>query len=93
VVFARWLLKRPRLLLLDEPTRGVDVGARFEIYRIIRELAADGMGVVLVSSDLSEVLGLADRIIVLREGRQISEINALQASQEMVLHDCYGGRK
>lgn len=93
VVFARWLMKRPRLLLLDEPTRGVDVGARFEIYRIIRELAADGMGVVLVSSDLSEVLGLADRIIVLREGRQISEINALQASQEIVLHDCYGGRK
>ena len=90
VVFARWLLRRPRLLLLDEPTRGVDIGARFEIYRIIRELAAAGMGVVLVSSDLSEVLGLADRIIVLREGRQMTEINASEVSQEMVLHYCYG---
>ena len=69
VVFAKWLLGKPRVLLLDEPSRGVDVGARFEIYRIVRELAAGGAGVILASSDLTEILGLADRILVLREGR------------------------
>ncbi|MFC1465245.1 MAG: sugar ABC transporter ATP-binding protein [Candidatus Brachytrichaceae bacterium NZ_4S206] len=90
VVFARWLHAPPRVLLLDEPTRGVDVGARFEIYRIIRELAAAGVGVVLVSSDLEELLSLADRLIVLREGRQLAELPAAGLSQEALLHYCYG---
>ncbi|MCS7056824.1 MAG: sugar ABC transporter ATP-binding protein [Thermoflexales bacterium] len=90
VVFARWLHTRLRMLLLDEPTRGVDVGARFEIYRTIRELAAAGIGIVLVSSDLSELLGLAHRVIVLREGRQLAELPAAGLSQEALLHYCYG---
>lgn len=90
VVFGRWLHTNPRILLLDEPTRGVDVGARFEIYRIIREMAAAGIGIVLVSSDMPELLGLADRLIVLREGRQLAELPAAGMSQETLLHYCYG---
>ena len=69
IVLAKWLLTKPRVLILDEPTRGVDVGAKFEIYRIIRQLAAEGTAILLVSSELPEVLGLADRIITLAEGR------------------------
>nr|WP_262983186.1 hypothetical protein [Paracoccus mutanolyticus] len=68
-MLAQWLLTRPRVLILDEPTRGVDIGAKSEIYRIIRELAAQGAAILLVSSELPEVLGLADRIAVMAEGR------------------------
>jgi ribose transport system ATP-binding protein len=71
VVLARWLLQGCTVLLLDEPTRGVDVGARAEIYALVRRLAADGVAVVLVSSEVPEVLGLADRVLVLREGRVV----------------------
>jgi ribose transport system ATP-binding protein len=67
-VLARWLLRGCRVLLLDEPTRGVDVGARAELYAVIRRLADDGLAVLLVSSEVPEVLGLADRVLVLREG-------------------------
>ncbi len=70
VILGRWLLARPRLLLLDEPTRGIDVGARAEIYELIRALVEQGMGVLLASSDLPEVLGLCHRVIVLREGHR-----------------------
>lgn len=76
VVIARWLLKGCRVLLLDEPTRGVDVGARTDLYRLIRRLASRGVGVLLVSSEMPEVLGLADRVLVLRDGRVIHEGNA-----------------
>jgi ABC-type sugar transport system ATPase subunit len=93
VVFARWLIQSPRILLLDEPSRGVDVGARYEIYRIIRDLAAHGVGIVLVSSDLTELLGLADRVIVMREGHQMAELNTAGLSQETVLRYCYGEEK
>jgi ribose transport system ATP-binding protein len=90
VVFARWLAGDARILMLDEPSRGVDVGARFEIYRLIRELAAQGAGILLVSSDLNELLGLSDRVIVMREGGQMAELDAQEASQERVLRICYG---
>ena len=69
VVLARWLALRPRVLLLDEPTRGVDIGAKAEIYRLIRDIAARGVAVLMISSELPEVLGMSDRILVLREGR------------------------
>jgi ABC-type sugar transport system ATPase subunit len=69
VVLARWLALRPKVLLLDEPTRGVDIGAKAEIYRLIREIAARGVAVLMISSELPEVLGMSDRILVLREGR------------------------
>jgi len=90
VVFARWLVGRARILLLNEPTRGVDVGARYEIYRIIRELTARGVAILLVSSDLNELLGLADRVIVMREGRQIAELDNASLTQETILRYCYG---
>ncbi|TMZ54503.1 sugar ABC transporter ATP-binding protein, partial [Klebsiella pneumoniae] len=72
-VVARWLVHGCRVLLLDEPTRGVDVGARAELYRLMHELTASGVAVVLVSSEIPEVLGLADRVLVLREGRVLAE--------------------
>jgi ribose transport system ATP-binding protein len=85
VLVARWLFAGSTIFLLDEPTRGVDVAARAEIYRAIKELADSGAAVVLVSSDLPELLGLADRILVMRRGRLIAEMNAQQTNQEEVL--------
>ena len=85
VVVARWLLGRTKLLLLDEPTRGVDVGARAELYGVIRRLADDGVGVLLVSSEVPEVLGLADRVLVMREGRLIREAPAADLDESTVL--------
>jgi ribose transport system ATP-binding protein len=101
VVLGRWLVdptrptpemsERPlrpsstRLLLLDEPTRGVDVGARADLYRVIRRLADDGMGVLMVSSEVPEVLGLADRLLVMREGRIVREAPAGELDEESVL--------
>jgi ribose transport system ATP-binding protein len=85
VVVGRWLLGGTKLLLLDEPTRGVDVGARAELYQVIRGLAADGVGVLLVSSEVPEVLGLADRVLVMREGRLIHEAPAEELAEDTVL--------
>ena len=90
VVFAKWLMGRTEILLLDEPTRGVDVGARFEIYRIVRETAARGVGIILASSDLSEVLGLADRVLVMRDGGLEVILPGKGLDQETVLRYCYG---
>jgi ribose transport system ATP-binding protein len=84
-LLARWLLKDCRLLLLDEPTRGVDVGARAELYAVIRRLADSGVGIVLVSSEIPEVLGLADRVLVIREGRVLRECDARQLDEHQVL--------
>ena len=85
VVLARWLLGSTRLLLLDEPTRGVDVGARVEIYGLIRRLAEQGLGVLLVSSEVPEVLGLADRVLVMRDGRIIRTARAEDLDEHQVL--------
>ena len=85
VVVGRWLLGDTRLLLLDEPTRGVDVGARAELYKVIRDLAAKGVGILLVSSEVPEVLGLADRVLVMREGRLVHEAPAAQVTEDDVL--------
>ncbi|MFC0532531.1 sugar ABC transporter ATP-binding protein [Phytohabitans kaempferiae] len=85
VVVGRWLLGDTRLLLLDEPTRGVDVGARAELYQVIRDLAAQGVGVLLVSSEVPEVLGLADRVLVMREGRVVREAPAGEIDEDTVL--------
>ncbi|MFJ9407914.1 sugar ABC transporter ATP-binding protein [Streptomyces sp. NPDC101393] len=84
-VLARWLLRGCRVLLLDEPTRGVDVGARAELYAVIRRLADDGVAVLMVSSEVPEVLGLADRVLVLREGRVVHEGAALSLDEHRVL--------
>ena len=85
VVLARWLIYGCRVLLLDEPTRGVDAAARAEIYGLIRELAGQGMAVVVVSSEISEVIGLADRVLVLREGRLISDVPAADITEQQIL--------
>jgi ABC-type sugar transport system ATPase subunit len=86
VVLARWLATQPRVLLLDEPTKGVDVGAKYEIHGIVRSVAAEGAACLVVSSDLPEVLSLADRILVMREGRLQGEIAAAFATEERVMH-------
>jgi ribose transport system ATP-binding protein len=85
VVLARWLLRGCRLLILDEPTRGVDVGARTEIYRLVRRLADSGVGVLMVSSEIPEVLGLADRVLVVREGRVVHTGPAAEVDESRVL--------
>ncbi|MFC0098915.1 sugar ABC transporter ATP-binding protein [Micromonospora marina] len=85
VVVGRWLLGDTKLLLLDEPTRGVDVGARTELYQVIRALAAQGVGVLLVSSEVPEVLGLADRVLVMREGRVVRTAPATELDENTVL--------
>jgi ribose transport system ATP-binding protein len=85
VVLARWLLRECRVLLLDEPTRGVDVGARSEIYTLVRSLADSGVAVVVVSSEVEEVLGLADRVLVVREGRIVHEGPATELDEARVL--------
>ncbi len=85
VVLARWLLRKCRVLLLDEPTRGVDVGARTEIYALIRQLADTGVAVVVVSSDVEEVLGLADRVLVIREGTVVHEGPSTELDESRVL--------
>ena len=85
VVLARWLMRDCRVLLLDEPTRGVDVGARSEIYQLIRSLADRGVAVVVVSSEIEEVLGLADRVLVVREGQVVHESSATEIDEATVL--------
>ena len=89
VVFARAIAGRPSVLLLDEPTRGVDVGAKFEIYSLIRELSAAGAAIVMASSDLPELLGLADRILIMREGRQHGIVDAAGLGQADLLNLFY----
>ena len=76
MLLARWLATKAKVLLFDEPTKGVDVGAKAEIYKVIGDLAAEGLGVVVVSSYLPEVLGLADRVVVMREGGVAGELPA-----------------
>ncbi|MBA2504169.1 MAG: ATP-binding cassette domain-containing protein [Pyrinomonadaceae bacterium] len=85
VVLAKWLLTNPRVLFLDEPTRGIDVGAKQEIYREINRLAREGLAIVLVSSELPEVLGLSDRVLVLHEGRVTGEFTRADATPEKVM--------
>jgi ABC-type sugar transport system ATPase subunit len=85
-ILARWLLIEPRLLLLDEPTRGIDVGAKAEIYQLIRRLAGQGRAILMTSSELPELLAVADRILVLCEGRLTAEIPRAEASEEVIMH-------
>ena len=85
VVLGRWLTVGPRVLILDEPTRGVDIGAKYEIYRIINELARDGVAVLVVSSDLPEALGISDRVLVVRGGRIVAELDRAEATEEAVM--------
>ena len=85
VVLSKWLFTNPEVLILDEPTRGIDVGAKYEIYTLIAQLAADGKCVIVISSEMPELLGLTDRIYVMNEGRFIAEMPTAEASQEKIM--------
>ena len=85
VVLARWLLRRCRVLLLDEPTRGVDVATKAELYRLISDLATDGLGVLVVSSELEELVGICSRVLVMREGEVVAEVDGATASERELL--------
>jgi ABC-type sugar transport system ATPase subunit len=90
VVLAKMLARRPKVLLMDEPTRGIDVGTKAEIYRLIRELAATGTTVIAVSSELPELIGMSDRILIMHEGRVSGEVLAADADEELLLSFAYG---
>ena len=86
VVIAKWLATDPRLLIIDEPTRGIDVGTKAEVHRLLSELAGEGMAVLMISSELPEVLGMADRVLVVCEGRLTADIPRAEATPESVMH-------
>jgi rhamnose transport system ATP-binding protein len=90
VMLSKWLNAQPKLLILDEPTRGIDVGAKAEVHHMINELAGQGLGIILISSDLPEVLAMSDRIVVMREGRQMATLTREEASQEIVMTAAMG---
>jgi len=90
VVIAKWLATQPRVLILDEPTRGIDIGAKVEVHRIISELAGGGLGIILISSDLPEVLAMSDRVLVMHEGRLTAELSRAEATEERVMFAATG---
>jgi ribose transport system ATP-binding protein len=85
VVIAKWLATQPRILILDEPTRGIDVGAKAEVHGLMSRLAATGVSILMISSELPEILGMSDRILVVRQGRISAEFTRQEASQEKIL--------
>lgn len=85
VILAKWLMLSPEVLIIDEPTRGIDVGAKKEIYELLNELKASGKAIIMISSDLPEVLGISDRIMVMSEGRISGELNRDEANQESIM--------
>ncbi|CAM5701293.1 sugar ABC transporter ATP-binding protein [Streptomyces violaceorubidus] len=85
VILAKWLATGPKVLIVDEPTRGIDVGTKAEVHRLLSQLAADGVAVLMISSDLPEVLGMADRVLVMHEGRLTAEIPRTDATEETVM--------
>lgn len=85
VILARWLASKPKILILDEPTKGIDVGAKSEFYNLIFECAKHNMGIIVISSELPEVIGVSDRIIVMRNGKIVGEAESLEATEEKLL--------
>lgn len=92
VVFAKWLMAGPKLFILDEPTRGIDVGAKYEIYKIMNELVQDGMSIIMISSELPELLGMCDRIYAVCEGTITGEVDKKDFSQELIMNYATGGK-
>lgn len=93
VVLGKWLMTNPKILILDEPTRGIDVGAKFEIYNIMNELVKQGVAIIMVSSELPELLGMSHRIMVISEGQYAGEFNAEEATQETIMTAATGGNR
>jgi ABC-type sugar transport system ATPase subunit len=90
VVLGKWLAAEPRILILDEPTHGVDVGTKADVHRTISHLAAQGLTILLISSELPEILGMSDRVLVMREGRLVAELSRSEATQETVIQAAAG---
>jgi ABC-type sugar transport system ATPase subunit len=90
VMFARWLFRRPHVLIADEPTRGIDVGAKRAIYELLASLAADGMAVLLISSEFDEILGLSHRVYVMRSGKIAAEFNKSELTEDAVMKAAFG---
>ena len=93
VVLAKWLATKPSLLILDEPTRGVDVGAKYEIYNIINQLAAEGIAVIFISSELPEVINMCDSVCVVKEGKVVKQLEKSELSQENIMYLAAGGKE
>ena len=91
VVLAKWIATNPKILILDEPTRGVDIGAKKEIYHVINQMASLGVAMIMVSSELPEVLGMSDRIMVVREGEVRGILDGKEADQEKIMTLATGG--
>ena len=85
VLLAKWMFAEPDILILDEPTRGIDVGAKYEIYSLMNKLVEEGMSIIMISSELSEVLGMSDRLYVMSEGTITGELSAEEATEEKVM--------
>jgi rhamnose transport system ATP-binding protein len=90
VVLAKWLARGPQVLIIDEPTRGIDVGTKAEVHRLLDELVGQGMAVLMISSELPEVLGMADRVLVIREGRLVAEIARADADEDSIMRAATG---
>jgi rhamnose transport system ATP-binding protein len=90
VVLSKWLDTKPRILVLDEPTRGIDVGAKVEVHHLIDELVKQGIAIILISSDMPELLPMSDRILIMREGRQMDIVDARTTTQEAILAEAMG---
>jgi rhamnose transport system ATP-binding protein len=90
VVLAKWLATEPKVLIVDEPTRGIDVGTKAEVHRLLSELAGRGVAVLMISSELPEVLGMADRVLVMHEGRLTGELSRAEADEERVMRAATG---
>jgi ABC-type sugar transport system ATPase subunit len=93
VVLSKWLATKPRVLIFDEPTRGIDVGAKVEIYRVINQLAKQGVAILVISSELPEVLGISDRILVMGGGQIRGELTRQEASEEKIMELATGAEK
>lgn len=93
VVIGKWLMSRPQVLIMDEPTRGIDVGAKFEVYSIINDLAAQGTGILLISSELEELMGMCDRIVVMSKGEIQGTFERSQFDRERILAAAFQGHQ
>ena len=93
VVLGKWLARNPKVLILDEPTRGIDVGAKSEIHKIINQLAKENIAIIMISSELPEILGVSDRIIVMHEGEITAEFDYKEASEENIMKAAVGLHK
>ncbi len=90
VVLGKWLARHPKVLIIDEPTRGIDIGTKAEVHRLLAELVASGVAVLMISSELPEVLGVADRVLVLREGRLMAEFSRGEATESAIMKAATG---